>query len=110
MVPRGRADGFNVMPPYFPGGLDDFATGVIPILQKRGLFRTEYKARRCATISACRVRQTSIALLPVSVAAHGNDVIRLRPRPLSPPRRGPRATIEGNVLTWDSAYAGMSGG
>jgi N-acetyl-S-(2-succino)cysteine monooxygenase len=39
----GGADGFNVMPPYFPGGLDDFASGVIPILQKRGLFRTEYQ-------------------------------------------------------------------
>jgi FMN-dependent oxidoreductase (nitrilotriacetate monooxygenase family) len=39
----GGADGFNVMPPYFPGGLDDFAAGVIPILQKRGLFRTEYE-------------------------------------------------------------------
>ncbi len=37
------ADGFNVMPPYFPGGLDDFAAGVIPILQKRGLFRTDYE-------------------------------------------------------------------
>ena len=40
---EGGADGFNVMPPYFPGGLDDFADGVIPILQKRGLFRTEYE-------------------------------------------------------------------
>ncbi len=36
-------DGFNVMPPYFPGGLDDFAASVIPILQKRGLFRIEYQ-------------------------------------------------------------------
>ncbi len=42
---QGGADGFNVMPPYFPGGLDDFAAGVIPILQKRGLFRTEYEGR-----------------------------------------------------------------
>jgi FMN-dependent oxidoreductase (nitrilotriacetate monooxygenase family) len=40
---EGGADGFNVMPPYFPGGLDDFCAGVIPILQKRGLFRTEYQ-------------------------------------------------------------------
>jgi N-acetyl-S-(2-succino)cysteine monooxygenase len=40
---EGAADGFNVMPPYFPGGFDDFAAGVIPILQKRGLFRTEYE-------------------------------------------------------------------
>jgi alkanesulfonate monooxygenase len=37
------ADGFNVMPPYLPGGLDDFVEQVIPILQRRGLFRTEYE-------------------------------------------------------------------
>ena len=36
------ADGFNVMPPYFPGGLEDFNRKVVPILQDRGLFRTEY--------------------------------------------------------------------
>jgi len=36
------ADGFNVMPPYFPGGLEDFNRKVVPILQERGLFRTEY--------------------------------------------------------------------
>jgi len=38
----GAADGFNVMPPYLPGGLEEFAEGVIPELQRRGLFRTEY--------------------------------------------------------------------
>jgi FMN-dependent oxidoreductase (nitrilotriacetate monooxygenase family) len=38
----GAADGFNVMPPLFPGQLDIFAAEVIPILQRRGLFRTEY--------------------------------------------------------------------
>lgn len=37
------ADGFNIMPPYLPGGLDDFVELVIPVLQKRGLFRTEYE-------------------------------------------------------------------
>ncbi len=36
------ADGFNVMPPYFPGGLEDFNSKVVPILQERGLFRKEY--------------------------------------------------------------------
>ena len=36
------ADGFNIMPPYFPGGLDDFVELVVPELQRRGLFRTEY--------------------------------------------------------------------
>ena len=38
-------DGFNVMPPYLPGALDDFVTLVIPELQRRGLFRTEYEGR-----------------------------------------------------------------
>lgn len=37
------ADGFNVMPPYFHEGFEDFVDGVVPILQERGLFRTEYE-------------------------------------------------------------------
>ena len=41
---NGAADGFNIMPPYLPGGLEDFVDEVIPELQKRGLFRTEYTA------------------------------------------------------------------
>ncbi|MEU7767117.1 LLM class flavin-dependent oxidoreductase [Nocardia sp. NPDC049190] len=39
---NGAADGFNVMPPYYPGGLEIFTETVVPILQERGLFRTEY--------------------------------------------------------------------
>ncbi len=39
---NGASDGFNVMPPYLPGGLEEFAQQVIPELQRRGLFRTEY--------------------------------------------------------------------
>ena len=39
------ADGFNIMPPYLPGALDDFVELVIPELQRRGLFRTEYTGR-----------------------------------------------------------------
>jgi N-acetyl-S-(2-succino)cysteine monooxygenase len=39
------ADGFNIMPPYLPGALDDFVEMVIPELQRRGLFRTEYTGR-----------------------------------------------------------------
>ncbi len=42
---RSAADGFNVMPPYLPGALDDFVDLVIPELQRRGLFRTEYDGR-----------------------------------------------------------------
>ena len=36
-------DGFNVMFPYLPGGLDDFVDRVVPELQRRGLFRKEYE-------------------------------------------------------------------
>jgi FMN-dependent oxidoreductase (nitrilotriacetate monooxygenase family) len=36
-------DGFNIMFPYVPGGLDDFVDTVVPELQRRGLFRTEYE-------------------------------------------------------------------
>lgn len=39
----GAADGFNLMPDVLPGGLQDFVDGVVPILQRRGLFRTEYE-------------------------------------------------------------------
>ncbi|MFJ2839491.1 LLM class flavin-dependent oxidoreductase [Nocardia sp. NPDC087230] len=38
----GAADGFNIMPPYLPGGLADFVDRVVPILQERGLFRADY--------------------------------------------------------------------
>jgi FMN-dependent oxidoreductase (nitrilotriacetate monooxygenase family) len=37
------SDGFNVMFPYLPGGLDDFVDQVIPELQRRELFRREYE-------------------------------------------------------------------
>lgn len=39
----GAADGFNLMPDVLPSGLQDFVDGVVPILQRRGLFRTEYE-------------------------------------------------------------------
>ncbi len=42
---QGGADGFNIMPPTLPGGLDDFIALVLPELRRRGLFRTEYEGR-----------------------------------------------------------------
>ena len=39
------ADGFNILPPWLPGALDDFVELVIPELQRRGLFRTAYESR-----------------------------------------------------------------
>lgn len=40
---EGAADGFNVMPPVLPAMLDTFVAEVIPLLQRRGLFRTAYE-------------------------------------------------------------------
>jgi alkanesulfonate monooxygenase SsuD/methylene tetrahydromethanopterin reductase-like flavin-dependent oxidoreductase (luciferase family) len=37
------SDGFNIQFPDLPGGLDDFVDKVVPELQRRGLFRTEYE-------------------------------------------------------------------
>ncbi|TIU22168.1 MAG: LLM class flavin-dependent oxidoreductase, partial [Mesorhizobium sp.] len=37
------ADGFNILPPWLPGALDDFVDLVIPELQRRGVFRTAYE-------------------------------------------------------------------
>jgi alkanesulfonate monooxygenase SsuD/methylene tetrahydromethanopterin reductase-like flavin-dependent oxidoreductase (luciferase family) len=39
----GAADGFNVMPPWFHEGFEDFVDLVVPILQERGLFRRDYE-------------------------------------------------------------------
>src|ERR1700758_2265901 len=38
-------DGFNIMFPYVPGGLDDFVDRVVPELQRRDLFRREYEGK-----------------------------------------------------------------
>jgi len=40
---EGGADGFNIMSPWLPGGLDDFIEHILPELRRRGLFRTEYQ-------------------------------------------------------------------
>jgi FMN-dependent oxidoreductase (nitrilotriacetate monooxygenase family) len=42
---RDGCDGFNLMPPFLPGSLDDFIALVLPELRRRGLFRTEYEGR-----------------------------------------------------------------
>ncbi|TDF98959.1 LLM class flavin-dependent oxidoreductase [Paenibacillus piri] len=40
---NGGSDGFNVMPPLLPLGLEAFVDKVVPELQNRGLFRTDYE-------------------------------------------------------------------
>ena len=42
---NGSSDGFNVMFPYLPAGLDDFVDQVVPELQRRGIYRKEYEGK-----------------------------------------------------------------
>lgn len=42
-VETGAADGFILVPHLTPGGLDDFVDRVVPLLQERGVYRTEYR-------------------------------------------------------------------
>ena len=42
-VRQGAADGFILVPHLTPGGLDEFVDRVVPLLQERGVFRTEYR-------------------------------------------------------------------
>ena len=41
----GACDGFNVLPPTFPRDLNEFCDGVVPEMQRRGLFRKEYEGQ-----------------------------------------------------------------
>ncbi|WP_410573614.1 NtaA/DmoA family FMN-dependent monooxygenase [Amycolatopsis sp. cmx-4-61] len=42
LVQADASDGFILVPHVTPGGLDEFADKVVPLLQERGSFRTEY--------------------------------------------------------------------
>jgi N-acetyl-S-(2-succino)cysteine monooxygenase len=59
---NGAADGFNIMPPILPTGLDDFVNLVIPVLQKRGLFRTEYEGHTLRENLGLRRPENRLAL------------------------------------------------
>ena len=47
------ADGLSFAPNYLPGALENFVDQVVPLLQKRGLFRTDYQGRPCGIIWDC---------------------------------------------------------
>ena len=43
-IAEGAADGFNLTPTHLPHGAEDFVELVVPELQRRGVFRTEYES------------------------------------------------------------------
>ena len=42
---EGAADGYNILPAYFPGAFADFVDLVVPELQRRGLYRHDYEGK-----------------------------------------------------------------
>ena len=68
---KDGCDGFNIMPPFLPGGLDDFVDMVIPELQRRGLFRTAYEG--------CTLRENLGLRRPPS--RHANSLASDAPSP-----------------------------
>jgi alkanesulfonate monooxygenase SsuD/methylene tetrahydromethanopterin reductase-like flavin-dependent oxidoreductase (luciferase family) len=42
-VQEDASDGFILVPHITPGGLDEFADTVVPLLQERGVFRADYQ-------------------------------------------------------------------
>ncbi len=62
------SDGFILVPHITPGGLDEFAAKVVPLLQERGVFRAGYEG------STLR-EHLGLAPLPAgSSAARSGDV------------------------------------
>lgn len=68
---QGAADGFNVMPPYYPGGLEIFAETVVPILQERELFRTEYTGTTLREHFGLARPPSRFAPTPAAAGLHG---------------------------------------
>ena len=76
------ADGFNIMFPTVPAGLDDFVTLVIPELQRRGIFRSDYEGTTLREHSVCPVPKTSSSpRLNRMVPRETYPVNRASPRP-----------------------------
>ena len=95
-VTQRAADGFILVPHVTPGGLDEFADTVVPILQEWGRFRTDYEGPTlrdhlglpppgrpgrpdpvsAAGMTALRVPLGILDLVPVSSGSTANRALR----------------------------------
>jgi FMN-dependent oxidoreductase (nitrilotriacetate monooxygenase family) len=65
-------DGFNIMFPWVPGGLDEFVDRVVPELQRRGLFRREYEGKTLReNLGLPRPENRFFPKRPTTLAAEG---------------------------------------
>jgi alkanesulfonate monooxygenase SsuD/methylene tetrahydromethanopterin reductase-like flavin-dependent oxidoreductase (luciferase family) len=65
----GAADGFNVMPPLLPLQFDVFAAEVVPLLQRRGLFRTAYEGTTLREHYGLPLPESAFDAVPAKQAA-----------------------------------------
>ncbi|HWB52259.1 MAG TPA: LLM class flavin-dependent oxidoreductase [Stellaceae bacterium] len=66
-------DGFNIMFPWVPGGLDEFVDRVVPELQRRGLFRREYEGQTLReNLGLPRPENRFFPRPPAAIAAEGS--------------------------------------
>lgn len=68
---ENAADGFNIMPAWMPGALEDFVDLVIPVLQSRQLFRREYEGHTLRDRLGLRRRPSRFAVREVGISSGG---------------------------------------
>jgi FMN-dependent oxidoreductase (nitrilotriacetate monooxygenase family) len=103
----GAADGFNIMPPVLPSGLELFVDEVVPILRARGLFRTAYTPGRTLRarygLAAPRPGTTRISTLAkelaMTVTASVDPVHPAAPDPAADQASAPAAPFEIGKVT-----------
>ena len=88
-VQADAGDGFILVPHITPGGLDEFADKVVPLLQERGVFRTEYEgttlrdhlglgprsARTAAAPDLAGRRRGVMKFLAITLIVHAPDPV-----------------------------------
>ncbi|MFC8526886.1 NtaA/DmoA family FMN-dependent monooxygenase [Nocardia sp. NPDC057227] len=68
---QGGADGFVIMPGQGPGGVEAFTEQVVPILRRRGVFRTEYESTTLRGNLGLPPESAYAAVAPADIARAG---------------------------------------
>ena len=109
----GACDGFNVVPAFFPGGLDDFVNMVVPELQRRGIFRTAYEGKTLRENLGLPVPVSRYAVRGEVAATHGRRSPCIKAVRANTPLSSPgltRRSIEPVHLSWFRWMPGSSPG
>ena len=104
-VQADASDGFILVPHITPGGLDEFADKVVPLLQERGSFRTEYTGTTLRDHLGLRAGLTAVPTVTIRPTAcvTGQPPVRVPPGGGRPCRRPPAVrpiVSDRSVGTW----------